>query len=453
MKLISIEIQKFRNIINSETIELEPEITCLVGKNESGKTALLHSLYRLFPARSNVSFSIPDQYPAWLEKKDRLRGDNLERVEPITATFQLDDDDITLLAESFGEGIITQKSTIKLSREYSNELNFNLDVSELAFVKHVIKSIEWPHGTKTEANKLKTIEELQEHAEKLASNEDDAENQTLGKNITQEINSRLGNENLTKAVWEKLIERVPKVLYFSEYSSLPYSVKIERLLKTKTENLDDNEITAQSFLRLAAADDEYLTNPDYERRKRELENVANAITQDVLKYWSQNPELRVQPDITQKTITDNQGRHSVVDELKIRIWDQRHQLSLPFDEHSTGFRWFFSFLVAFSEYEYRSEPLIILLDEPALGLHARAQKDFLQFIEERLAPKNQVIYTTHSPFMVQPGKLERVRLIEDKGQLEGTKVTAEVTTTDPDTLFPLQGALGYDLGVALLHNS
>ena len=72
---------------------------------------------------------------------------------------------------------------------------------------------------------------------------------------------------------------------------------------------------------------------------------------------------------------------SVLDELKIRLRDDRHSLSLPFDERSTGFTWFFSFLAAFSAYEDSDAPLIILLDEPGLGLHARAQKDFLRFID------------------------------------------------------------------------
>lgn len=88
---------------------------------------------------------------------------------------------------------------------------------------------------------------------------------------------------------------------------------------------------------------------------------------------------------------------------------------------------------------------MILLDEPALGLHAKAQSDFLRFIEERLSERCQVIYSTHSPFMVQPTKLERVRTVEDLGREEGAKISQDVLTKDPDTLFPLQGALGYDL--------
>jgi len=445
MQLVSVEVKKFRHIIDSGHVEIDPEVTCLVGKNESGKTAFLHAIYRLYPARSNVSFSTSDQYPAWLEKKDRLKGHNLDKVNPVTATYRIDNDDLAILKDRFGEGIISPGSEVTLSREYGGKLYYTLNVSEKNFVKHIIDTFDWPRGTKSKANKIKTIDALKDYVVEIENPKNSEASDSLIETVTNKLDSILGENELKAAVWATLKSRIPKFLYFSEYSSLPYSVEIERILKTDPENLNDNELTARTLLELAATDEEYITDPDYERRKRELENVANAITQDVLKYWSQNPELRVQPDITQKTVEDNKGNCSVLDELKLRIWDQRHQLSLPFDEHSTGFRWFFSFLAAFSEFEYRDDNLIILLDEPALGLHAKAQNDFLQFIEERLAPSSQVIYTTHSPFMIQPGKLERVRLVEDKGQTEGTRVSSEVTTTDPDTLFPLQGALGYDL--------
>src|SRR6266849_6668583 len=213
----------------------------------------------------------------------------------------------------------------------------------------------------------------------------------------------------------------------------------------KEKDLNESEATARALLKLGGTEDEYMLNPDYERRKRELENVANVLTDDVNKYWTQNPQLRVQPDITQKTVQRQDGVHSVLDEMKIRIWDNRHSLSLPFTEHSAGFQWFFSFLAAFSEYEHRDPPVVILLDEPAVGLHAKAQADFLRFIEERLTKRSQVVYTTHSPFMVQPGHLERVRIVEDRGKDEGSVVSSDVLSRDPDTLFPLQGALGYDL--------
>lgn len=451
MKLISVRVRLFRNIIDSGDVTIDPSVTCLVGKNESGKTAFLHALYRLKPARTNVSFSVPDQYPAWLEKRHRLQGEDLEEGFPIEAQFELEDADLKELGEQFGTKALTEAGRFTLSRTYAGDYRWTAKISEPDFVAHVVDKVDWPRGTKTEANKLRTIAELTAYGDKLKSEaESEDERAEAAQAIGSELTKRLGGKKLGDAFWQAINARVPRFLYFAEYSTLPYSADIKKLLTVTPTTLNDSELTARSLLKLAAAEDQYLTNPEYERRKRELENVANALTQDVLKYWTQNPQLRVQPDITQRTVTDNRGTHSVLDELKIRIWDQRHQLSLPFNEHSTGFQWFFSFLAAFSEYDFSDDRVIILLDEPALGLHARAQADFLRFIDERLAPKHQVLYTTHSPFMVQPGTLQRVRLVEDKGQDEGTKVTTDVSSTDPDTLFPLQGALGYDLVQHLL---
>ena len=65
MKLVEVQVTNFRNFLDSGAVEIEPDITCLVGKNESGKTAFLHALYRLRPARPNAKFFSPEQYPAW----------------------------------------------------------------------------------------------------------------------------------------------------------------------------------------------------------------------------------------------------------------------------------------------------------------------------------------------------------------------------------------------------
>jgi len=76
---------------------------------------------------------------------------------------------------------------------------------------------------------------------------------------------------------------------------------------------------------------------------------------------------------------------------------------------------------------------------------ARPQADFLRFINERLAPKFQVIYATHSPFMIEPSHLGRVRILQDKGVDAGTVVSQDVTTVDSDSLLPLKAALGHDV--------
>jgi len=120
-----------------------------------------------------------------------------------------------------------------------------------------------------------------------------------------------------------------------------------------------------------------------------------------------------------------------------------------------GFVWFFSVLAAFSAYVDKGCDVILLLDEPGLNLHAKAQEDLLRFIEERLVTRHQVIYSTHSPFMIDPRHLDRVRIVEDRDATSsrqshvGTVVTDDFHTGSTDTLFPLQGALGYSLAQTL----
>src|SRR5690606_35737996 len=197
-----------------------------------------------------------------------------------------------------------------------------------------------------------------------------------------------------------------------------------------------------------------LRDDNYEERKAELEAVSNDLTRQVFEYRSQNQELQVEIDVDKEIVPSSPPRYgpsptTVARHLEIRVRDPRHGFTSNFGQRSSGFQWFFSFLAAFSEFEGRDGGVVVLLDEPALALHGKAQDDFLRFINERLAPVAQVIYTTHSPFMVEVGRLERVRVVEDKGPNTGAVVSSEVLSVGGETLFPLQAALGYDIAQSL----
>jgi predicted ATP-dependent endonuclease of OLD family len=111
--------------------------------------------------------------------------------------------------------------------------------------------------------------------------------------------------------------------------------------------------------------------------------------------------------------------------------------------------------VLFSQFKKtHGDNVILLLDEPGTSLHAKAQEDLLRYFKEKLIPHHQVIYTTHSPFMVPADNLMAARTVEDvvirdkQGNVQevlGTKVSDNVLSVDRETLFPLQGALGYEI--------
>ena len=439
MKLTGVRIKSFRNILDSTVIPVEGSVTCLVGKNESGKTAILEALYRLKPIYQ-AGFRDIDDYPRWLLAEHRRSGD-IEKATPVEATFQLEPGDVDAIEAIGGKGIVGGTQTVVVSRDYANNLHINLpNVDERATVQRLVDSAKLPEGLRATVGDQPTVTDL---AARLSDIEHavpkiDAPTQQAVHKLQEAIKSQFP-EGVMQAVEGLIFSRMPSFLYFSEYSQLQGKVDLEHIFDGK--ELDPSQLTARSLLRLAHADNQSLLALDYEERKSELEAAANRLTHEVSRYWTQSADLKVDIDIEMAAVGSNQ----VAKYLQIRVEDLRHGFSNRFDQRSSGFRWFFSFLAAFHEFEKQKERVVILLDEPALVLHPRAQRDFLRFINDRLAPKHQVFYTTHSPFMVEADHLDRVRLVEDKGRGVGTVVSSDVLAAEPDSFFPLQAALGFDI--------
>ncbi len=195
-----------------------------------------------------------------------------------------------------------------------------------------------------------------------------------------------------------------------------------------------------------------------ERFIMELEIVKNSLTDQLKRFWSQNRFLEVEFRYDAARPNDpppfNDGAV-----FSTRILNTRHRATVNFDERSTGFIWFFSFLVWFSQIKKNyGENIFVLLDEPGLTLHGTAQKDLLNYINERLRPNHQVIFTTHSPFMIDNEHIFSLRTVEDviernskteEEDILGTKVGEEVLSKDRDTILPLQSKIGLDVANTL----
>jgi len=444
MKLKSFRVTRFRNIVDSGEINVDSAVTCLVGKNEAGKSGLIEALYLLNPAYDE-KFNADDQYPRWLVTQDRKSGALGDRV-PITAKFELGDDDIRAVNDELGHGVITD-SELVLEKKYGAGTVWTFQWSEAAIAAEFVDS--FPVSVAAKVDKIselaglhKAVNEMEAAEEGPTAEEIKAAKQLF---IDRKITKRLEG-------WSRIVEilkvRLPKFFKFSQYSTLPGRIDLKALGTTDEGPGRTANQTARALLSLAGTDIKQIQSEDYELRKAELEAVQIDLTRQVFEYWKQNPNLQVLIDIDKVNEQQGNGTTAIARYLDIRLSDSRTGYSNNFSQRSSGFQWFFSFLAAFSEFEGKADT-IVLLDEPALSLHGKAQGDFLRFINERLSPSSPVIYTTHSPFMVEPGRLERVRVVEDQGPPVGTTVSDDVLASDQDSLFPLQAALGYDIAQSL----
>lgn len=442
MTLKSVHVRNFKCIEDSGEFSIN-RVTCLVGKNESGKTAILQALYKLNPViKEDGDFDGVIEYPRrhWSSYKERCQAD-ADNV--LTTIWNLDQSDSEVLKEILGPSAESIK-TVTLTKGYDNDLHWNIEIDEKQVVEHYLRSYGLWQDNNIELTEMQTIAQLKnwlKHTKPLSD---------LQSTLAATLQKKFPDDDAVSAVVDSLQERLPRFLYYSNYQKMPGQVSIDDLLRRKGQNqLRFEDRVFMAFLDLAGTNlEEIHSVGKSEELIAELEAVSNRISETIFKYWSQNRHLEVECRFDAGRAKDPPPFNSGY-VFRIRIRNTRHRVTVSFDERSSGFVWFFSFLVWFSQVSKNyGKNLIILLDEPALNLHARAQGDWLRYIKEELSPYHQVIYTTHSPFMIDPENLLNVRTVEDvviDDKIEGTKVGDEVLSTDADTLFPLQAALGYDI--------
>lgn len=444
MKLIKAQVTNFRSIEDSEPFEIG-DMTCLVGKNEAGKTALLKALQGLHPT-DNFAYDRTRDYPRrYLSKFDERHPKGESEV--VTTWWKLDESDIQSVNEVLGKDALTGMEIQVTGYLGRKGTTWIVPVDNKRCLQNVIDrhqlnqtdmQIVFPCNSTEQA--LETILKQGEVSPYLESVKNDIQKYRNGRAYLQAI--------------DILYEKLPQFFYTSHFERMSGEISLDQLNADKQKGeISPGDKIFLEFLEYAGTTLEELTNsPRYEDLVAQCEGASNDITDEIFEFWSQNDALAVKIEINEGRPEDkppfNKGRVA-----KIRIENKHHRVTVPLSERSAGFVWFFSFLSQFKQLKKTTGDAIILLDEPGLTLHGKAQSDLLRYIEQRLLPEHQVIFTTHSPFMVPSQRLADVRVVEDvvdyrdarKPVVKGTKVSSDVLSVDKDTLFPLQAHLGYEI--------
>ncbi len=443
MKLRRARIRNFKSALDSVWFSLG-DLTCLVGKNESGKTAILEALEKLKSVRPERQNLQQTDYPRmnWSEYEESGATDIA-----VAAEWELEVDEIEHLVSLLGNESLLMSTSVTVVKHYDNELEWDLPFDFTQVARYTIESSSLNQAEKEALAGVSTTSDL---LKALQGQSDPSQRQVA---LRGELEARWGNWSVQNKVYKYLEDHLPRFVYYSQYDRLPGRVSLEQLLAAKQQGTLEAIPGSSVFLALLSM---VGTTPERineittsEELISKLEAVETRLSRKIFTYWSQNKHLKVRFRFDQASPGDpapfNSGKV-----FQTRIENMRHNATIRLDERSTGFIWFFSFLVWFSEVQKQfGDNLVVLLDEPGLTLHARAQADLLRYFTDELLPKYQLIYTTHSPFMIDPRNLLSCRTVEDAsgldGEVLGTKVGDQILSTDNDTLFPLQAALGYDL--------
>ena len=455
MKLTKVRVTDFQSVRDSTEFDIG-DVTCLVGKNEAGKTALLQAMYRLRPiVDADVGYSVTDDYPRRdvADYEHEIEEDRRKHAVVAQLTYRLDEADADAIAKIFGPEALLSR-TITISKAYEQDaITFSLSFNHMAALQHILSGYSVSDDSR---EALKFCSTLAEAREVVAALEQTEAIQSHTKLLNEIVSAGSVKDYICDRILSPL---VPNFMYFDEYYQMRGCDNINALQnRVATETLEKPDRPMLGLIRKARLDLDSLLKPGRTRDlKNKLEGAGNHLTKSIVKYWSQNKNLQMRFDVRSAQPEDPQGMQNGTN-IWAEVYDTLHMVTTELGTRSRGFVWFFSFLAWYGDVQRDKQNAILLLDEPGMSLHGKAQGDLLRYFEEELVPNHQVIYSTHSPFMVDPERFDRVRIVQDRsvdseedlpdGEV-GTKVTIDVLESTDDSLFPLQGALGYDIAQTL----
>ena len=401
MKLKLFRVQNFRSFDDSGWINCQ-DVTAVAGVNEAGKSNLLKALWKLKPAFQTDNKILHADLPK--DKFEELM-DAEELPVFITAKFKLEAKDLSLLKKYFPT--VKPFDNITVKRTLSGKYVIDVPV------------------TVPEEKKQK----LQDFLIKIMpgfvyySNYGNLDSNIYLPQMLSSFNKK-GVNALTPAK-----KRTIKLLLL--YVGITPEMLKEDLPLLFSETKIDR-LTAAQLFELTKKKEEY---------QKLFDDAGQRLSQEFSEMWRQGDykfEFVFEGDSLKIYVTDSMGNRA------------------PLEERSVGMQWFLSFFLVFSlESKLFYTNSILLLDESGMTLHGLAQQDLVHFMEQ-LAEKNQIVYTTHSSFMIPTENLNRAKVVyKDKfgHSMVSDDLKINQEQTNKASLLPVKSAVGIEVSKSILSNS
>jgi energy-coupling factor transporter ATP-binding protein EcfA2 len=487
MQLKKYRVTNFRSVKDSGWIDVD-KVTALIGTNESGKTNLLLPLWRLNPATADGKVNVTSDHPRKLHTEFRSM-----KVQPvfIEAHFDVGDALAKKLAKTTGFPEASLK-VVSVSRRFDGEpiVDYPGVASNFTAKRDEVKGLltaasseidglpaddqDQDLRTRSQASLAQVIAAMPTEVEvstaqlkalvdplKAVSITDGATStcaarfRKLLKDL-EAMQAKLAkshpreSQEATKAI----LEALPKFVYYSNYGNLDSEIYLPTVIANlKRTDMGAREtakartlkvlfefvkLTPQEILDLGQEPAGTLTEEqtkaaaEKKRTRSILTQSASAMLTDRFREWWKQGNYRFRFE---------------ADGNFFRLWvsDDKRPEEVELEGRSSGLQWFLSFYLVFLvESRDTHSNSILLLDEPGVALHPLSQRDLSKFFDG-LAKGNQLLYTTHSPFLVDADRLDRARKVFI--DVDGTsKASPDLGVRDGD---PSQKGAGYAVHAAI----
>ncbi len=407
MKLLSIKFNSFKTV-RSDTLDIENDVTCLVGINEAGKSNVLLGIKKFDKEEELTNEDISRH------SEDYLKDGITPSLESVFTPSNPEEEQ--QLKAAFGHEEIKEVRMVKEGKSYR---------------------IDYPAINYEESNFYSKTSEPAGEAAVVTQNPTEEVDEKLTKGrLSDEVKQQIRSE-----VEKLVVSLLPRFYYFDSVDFDQYFLPLEGdVLIPELMSKPDSNKPVINLLKLAEIDPQDLVNhaspKDKVKRDTILELGMERANQKLLRaFW---------PVDTVKIHLAAEG-----DILKIRIREEREFLP---SERSRGLQWalaFNIFFLASTNEELKNS--VLLIDEPGIFLHIEGQRKMISSTFPAITKMgNQVIYTTHLPYLIDKNFPERIRILEK--EKEDTRIGNKAWSSSEFGSIPepVRTALGINIDEAFL---
>ncbi len=444
--LEKVDICNFRSIADL-TLTLKDNCRILVGINEAGKSNILKAL-SLLDENKNIENSDLRQFcsdedydaEAYIEFKFQFPKEKVKSLKDlILKKFLTTSDDVILGRFN------SNRITINTSEKYIGYGYYHIDIREhlknaryLALpqsmilnssIKQVNDSCPSDFEVTAKDNKKYKLKSYQ-FVDESTIKSDIPENYIS--DITVDQLTSLYRTEVTTFVKDNL----PEVIYwkYEDKYLLPSKIK-------KTEFIANPNICVplKNMFELAELDDIKTLFDDASKRTRGVRNMLDKVAKSATKHFKET--WKEYQNIEFELLENGDYIEPSIKELNAYEMEQR----------SDGFKRFVTFLlmVSISVKTKKLTNALIIVDEPEISLHPSGAK-FLRDELLNVAKNNFVVYSTHSPFMIDKNDISRHYRVIKKDEKTQVLETTQSDYTEEEVLL---NALGTSLFEGLKHKN